>query len=432
MAKVTSTKGKARTTVKIKDEMDLEVVTLARAVNEFYQWARLVRGVTNRTIQNYRPCLERLIKVCTPELPAHTLTSAHFGLALKRALTGESKADTIARQIINPMAKAHSGRDPRSMNVDKSTYRLFVRFLHTHHYLSPYRNPTADLVSTRQAVIESKRLKMYSVPFERRRDILVAAGNYHPRARFICAMGLFGGRRWDDMHDMTIGDIDLDNRDGPTFTFINHKTGGERIMLPIVFPEFETEIRTWLAWYAGQLDAINNLYGERFTELDPNWYLIPRRAAAEEVSYDRCGPGITLDDNWPIAPRDMSSAKSARSDARIALETIGAPMETRMGNHTLRHSCAEWLIEVEQWPIYDVKAWLAHGSVLTTQIYTKGSEDMRRLRKRYGGGTRPPVDEVGNLVMLSKARAELRRIDVADEHIELIRVASEANDEISA
>jgi integrase len=345
-------------------------VTLDKAVKEFYTWCRTVRNNATRTLANHKQVLDILLTVCDPQMPAHQLNSTHISWALERAKAGESPSETVARQIKNPNAKARTPRQGRTLNKDKATYNQFIRFCHTALYLSRFNNPMEGVRYTNNKIRVLDR-PQYVVPPSEWAALLKLARDRHPRDEMLVAMGLYGGRRWSDIDDMRIGDIDLNNPTGPTFTFRNSKGGGREVTLPILWPEFVDVFRRYFSWYAAECRM----------GWDKNWYLIPRRVGTREMRTGREAP--TMDPSWPIDPERPCPRGMARRDVQAALEIIGAPMDGA-GPHMLRHSCADWLLHTLKWDLYHVKEYLDHESVLTTQTYVDHGQTVRLLRERYG------------------------------------------------
>jgi integrase len=373
-------------------------VSLAAAVQEFLRWCKTVRNAAPSTIANHRMVLDILLTVTGEGLYAHQLSPTHIAMALQRASTGETKAETIQRQIRNPNAKPRTPRRGRTLNKDKSTYNTFVRFLRIHEYLSPFVDPVAGLRYSPNKVPVRQSIN-YVVPHDKWEGLLKLAGDRHPRDRIIVAMGLYGGRRWSDMANMLIRDINLDDQ---TFTFRNTKGGGREVTLPILWPEFAAEIRRWLSWYAAS----------QRMNWDEDWYFIPRRLQTREAGRD--GKEAAAFGSWPIDPTQPTPRKMALRDVKFALEVIGAPMEGT-GPHLLRHSCADWLLTDQEWDIYDVQKYLDHESVTTTQGYVEHGRTVERLRGRYGDPTKSRDTPPARLAQVIQFKRELSYLGDEDE-----------------
>lgn len=403
VAKVTRRRGKIMTArQRIPDEHAGTVVLigLGEAVNEFLRWCRTARNAAASTIANHRMVLDILLTVCEPTMPAHQLSPTHIAMALQRASKGETKAETIRRQIQNPNAKARTPRQGRTLNKDKSTYNTLCRFLHVSGYLSPFVDPVADLRYTSNK-IPVRQPSNYVVPHDQWSALLKLAGDRHPRDRMIVAMGLYGGRRWSDMATMRVGDFNLGDM---TFKFRNQKGGGREVTLPILWPEFIDEIRKYFAWYAG-MQRMN---------WDEGWYLIPRRLQTRETGLDAAATASFA--SWPIDPTSPTPRKMALRDVRFALEVIGAPMNGT-GPHLLRHSCADWLLTDQEWDIYDVQRYLDHESVATTQVYVEHGRLVARLRDRYGDPTKPRDTPPPKLAQIIRFKRELSNLGDEEEEI---------------
>lgn len=363
----------------VVDERLLKAVSLQRAVSEFLKSSKDVggygKGLEVETRRSYRVPLERLAAV-EPNLMTHLLNPLHIQAALSSGTRPETDREFALRKARNPRAVRRTGRAPGSMNIDNTAYRQFVDWCKAMQYLSPYSNPMHRVKNVPKSILQSQRdEKRWLLPYGQRAAYLEAAGARHERDRAMGAFGLYGGRRFSDLKDMRIRDIDLDSQ---TFRFTNKKAGGVRVELPYsLWPEFVSEVHRWLGALVGQ-----------FGELDPDWYLFPTRV--ETLA------GFTFDGapkmypGWEMDPENPVTKTSNDTDVHKALAAINAPMDRPgLGHHTLRHSCGNWLENVEYWRRDHIKLWLQHQNMSTTAIYLSKGDDIKRLRDHYGNGPVP-------------------------------------------
>lgn len=372
----------------VTDDAQLIVTPLGKAVKAYLEYCASSRQLAKGTVALYRCVLDVMVEVCGPELPVHTLNAQHIAWTLDKARKGDTPAEAVARTTKRPSAHQRRPRGPGAINVNISVYKTFAQYCQQMRWLSPYRDPCVGVRPTKTAVVRQNWVK-WTVPVGDRAILLEMAGKVHPRDRFVVAMGLFGGRRTSDVRDMRVKDIDLDQE---TFTFTNEKAGGLTRTLPVLWPEFMTEIRLWLAWYASQHGL-----------LDPDWYLIPKRAASYE--YWRKEGRPAMDPSWPVNPTE--AAWNTGEKVKVALELIGAPVERGgFGMHVLRHSCAVWLLDHLKWDIYDVATWLDHSNVeITKNVYLRGASDVKRLRDKYQNG-HVPTDGHGPMHAMTAQRLQ--------------------------
>lgn len=357
----------------VDDRSTLYVIPIVDGIKRYLIHCRDVSGISASTIKAREAALDRLAEACTPGMALHMINSQHIGFALRAARQGETPRQTALRRARNPQVKPRKPRAEGTLNLDRGIYRSFIQWAKNNRYYSHYDNPCVDLRDVKSSTLRSKRDETrYYVPINLRAALLEEAGNRHPRDRFVCAMGLYGGRRADDMLSMNIGDIDLD---AETFRFTNGKSGGRRVVLPYsLWPEFGQEIRGWLAWLAGQIWPLN-----------PDWPLIPARL--EQNEYRGLKGRAQMHPGWPIDPTRRTTYVSLKRDVQWALEGIGATSEgITAGVHSLRHSCSRWLrtLQDPEWSEDDISDWLDHANASTTRsIYLSGTDVANRLVKKY-------------------------------------------------
>lgn len=364
----------------IQDNRDLTVVPLRRAVKEFLDHCKDIRNLASSTRATYKAALGCLMDVCEPTMDTYLFNETHVQMALAKATRGDTDREYALRRAENPSASRRTGRSKSSLSIDKAAFRQFQDYCQSRRYLSVYDRPTRLLRNANNRAERSRRQhERWIVPYGQWSTLLDMAGSRHPRDRFVCAMGLYGGRRWSDYKDMRISDIDLTQQ---TFSFINQKAGGKRVTLPYkLFPEFTREVHRWMGWLGGQ-----------FGELDPDWYLIPSRVNPKDLmQFDRF-QAPDMRPGWPVVPTQTPTHPTIVNDIHLALELIAAPMDKHLGPHTMRHSCSNWLLDEQKWALEHVSIWLDHSDTATTkQIYLSGAEDGNRLWKIYGNG--PTSDE---------------------------------------
>lgn len=355
----------------VDDRQTLKVIPIEDAIRKYLIHCRDVAGIRPPVIKAREAVLERLAEACTPGMAVHMINSEHIGFALRAARKSETPRQTALRRAVDPQAKPRRGRSEGTLNLNRGIYRSFIQWAKDTRCYSPYDNPTMNLRDVKPKVLRTLRDETrYYVPLDQRKALLDAAGERHPRDRFVIAMGLYGGRRADDLLSMNIGDIDLDNE---TFRFTNGKSGGARVTLPYsIWPEFGREIRGWLAWLAGQYGTLN-----------PDWPLVCTRLNSDDYRGLKSSP--QMHPRWPVDPTQRASYWALHKDVRMALELIGADTEgLRHGLHALRHGCSRWLQEEEGWSEQDIADWLDHSSTATTRsIYLSGTDVANRLVKKY-------------------------------------------------
>lgn len=391
MAKLTQARGVAMTapTKIVEDKTQLYEVGLKRAARQYVdEYCKIQRRLSKGTVRQHRGAMDLLITVCGDGFPVHTLTATHFTWAMDKAGKGDTPGEKIARVAgLGNHSRARTGRTGLSLNINLSVYRSFIKWAQGERYFSPYLDPLRNF--QRAKAVKRTWGDKWTVPFAERDLLLQFAGNNHPRDRAVAAFGLWGGRRTSDIKFMKISDINLDEE---TFTFNNVKSSRNGIVLPILWPEFMAEIRRWLAWYAGQ-------HGD----LDPNWFLFPQRLASTEYFLTEGQP--QLHPGWPVDP--TKPAYNVGEDMRKALEMLKAPASDHLGMHTLRHSCAVWLLDHEKWDFYDVSLWLDHSSpTVTRQTYTLGSQQVQRLRDAYQNPNREKPDNVFSMFDARRKKLE--------------------------
>lgn len=360
----------------VDDDTKLVEIKLKRATAEYLRMLEAGRRLAAGTRRQHRGTIEIMLTVLGDDLPVWTLNSSHMTAVMRKAETGDTPTERITRLVTNTHALPRRGRSGVSLNTNVSVLRQFVKWCQGNRYLSPFRDPCQGF----RLVKQGKRGEddKWTVPFDQRDLLIETARDRHHRDAFVAAMGLFGGRRTSDIKHLKIKHIDLEKE---TFRFDNEKMQRYNITLPILWPKFMKEIRAWLAWYASRLEGPHMNRLMELGELDPEWYLIPRRLSTEENPVTG-SKEFRMYPDWPIDP--TTPAYNTGTDMAIALELIGAPMDQHPGMHTLRHSCGVWLRDHEKWTVDDIADWLDHSDVRTTKrTYLRGSNVVGRLRERY-------------------------------------------------
>ena len=372
-------------------------VTLRKAVKEYMDgYCVTERDFKARTIKNHRMALNILIEVCGPDTQLHTLSSTHFQMAMAKARKGDTPVEAIARMGgFGNRSKTRTGRNGLSSNIDLYVYRSFVSWAQRARYYSPYLRPVDGFRPVKAKLTPWG--EEWTVPVKDWDTLLAYAGQRHERARFAVAMGLWGGRRESELKAMRVGDIDLDGTP-ETFRFNNTKSSRDGIKLPIMWSAFMSEIRRYLSWYASQCG-----------ELDPEWFLFPRRLSSREYSEGGLPP--QMHPGWPVDP--TVAAQDISRDVKLALSICNPPTMTGMGSHRLRHTCAVFLLDHEGWALDDVSVWLDHASPQVTKtIYLRGANQVRRLYDTYTNPDREPSAET---IQMHTRVAFLRQIVGRDE-----------------
>jgi integrase len=198
-----------------------------------------------------------------------------------------------------------------------------------------------------------------------------------PMHRAYLAFAINTGMRQVDISALRIGHLDLD--EGWVEAKI-HKTK-DADMVPIT-SDLDREMRTWLAAYAKNL-------GITLKELDPEWYLFPKRC----VTLRSKGMKGQFDTDNVKAFEYMSEYPVGRTSdivkdamARVGLKTDGE------GTHTIRRGVARALFDLltsqgehDASALRTVSALLHHKSTATTERYLGlTTEKARRNRVMKG------------------------------------------------
>lgn len=346
-------------------------VPLRDAVRRHLIFLSDVRSLAPSTVKSVKMALDVLCEVAGNTLPTVQLTSEHVGATMKRLRTGDSTA--VAGQRIAAGKKVRTGRTTTSLGPAIAAIRAFVRWLHAEQLLSRYVDPSDGL--HRVNATGTRRERHWTLPLAQWEEALTVAERFHPRDRMVVALGLWGGRRGSDIQPMRVKHLDFDLEE---WTHFNAKRGGTWHPLPMIFPELKREFMRWLGYLI-----------KEHGELNPDWYLVPYRLSTPEFNFSGEQPGLRPD--WPMDPTRETNINQFGITARRTLEVMGAPMDQRLGFHTLRRSCAVALMEDDNWNESDVSEWLDHADTKTTRIYTQNSDAMARLRTRYNDSPLQPT-----------------------------------------
>jgi integrase len=357
-------------------EPDITEVPMLEAVDSFLLHKKTFERRRETTLANYRRTLEALLIVTTDDLPSSHLSTEHIA------------------KLIEKLTKT---RSLRSIDGDKTALRQFVEYLHDEKLLAASDNPVKRLKNLERRKRPKSMNGQVVIPAGEWDILLSVAGRRHQLDRIIVALGLYGGRRVSDMLSMTVGDIQgmlSDNDDVKTFSFLNVKSGKlSKTTLPILWPEFEAELRRHLGWLIIKCG-----------ELDPNQPFIPTRLETYEFAHrdgqSRMNPG------WPINPHATMGEKELRKSVRMACEGAGFPLPKGAGPHALRHSCAKAL-QAAGWTADEIKVYLDHEDIATTFHYLE-KDAVTVLRSRRGKPLQVPDLEpptrLDNVIQLSAWR----------------------------
>lgn len=258
-----------------------------------------------------------------------------------------------------------------------ASLRSFMRWCRQQRIVSRDFDPTAGWRMRRQAPDEHLR-----IPAARFGELLDATN--HMRDRVFIAIGLYLFLRSSEITSLKIKDLDLDR--GRLRVHI-HKTRDFDVM-PIP-TELEEILREWMTWYA-----------EHHGPLDPEWFLVPAKAAAPV----RGSNGVMVADLHRALLRPMKQLAQPFLFVRAAVGKLGYPSE-RVGGHTLRRSGARAYFDHLGNEGYDralqrVRAMLHHSSSTMTELYLGITVERHQRDESLRGKLMFPELRASNVVSL--------------------------------
>jgi integrase len=375
--------------------------TMATAIKLFLSQDRFMRESGKSTARNYSRSLSTLLEITQPEFQTGRLRAAHIDLAMAKLRRGDSPSERAERR-----ANDKTPRTPRSnvsLDLDRSAFRGFVKYLHAQGMLNRDYNPTSDLQHSKHSERQAPKMVIKHAKFE---PLLFGAGDRHPRDRMTCALGLYLLCRESEIRMLQFKDVDLD--EGYIQVFM------EKVDKPMKFPistELERELYRWMSWLITH-------YGE----IDPEWYVVPARVQAVrgKRGFHR------MNTEWPVWPAEQVAQGGLAYDIQVALKSINVKVGKGEGCHTLRRSGACALEEIGT-PIEEIRAWLGHADTKTTLLYLRHNPDEVKLRERYAGREMFPGGAVhkelvtGQVVNLADARRRRAELDRVIEEAEVDR-----------
>lgn len=330
------------------------------------------------TIRQQRRTIAVLMEVCGPGLPTRKLEAKHINATLDILRKGEPQETKLTGR-----KKPRKGRSEWSLNTDRGTLILFVKFLYQVGYLGgDVLNPVAGLTYAKR-VVQIGAPKRKPLRGNQVHEVLRIAGERHPRDRVMIALALYGGLRSSEIEGLLWRYVKWNEPMGPHIVFPRPKQKGQIHRVPIS-PALERELRAWFAWYR-----------ERHPEMDPNWYVVPARRAAE-IHRDVV-PKMNPD--WPIKP--TSKVTQTIKIIKPYLVQVGVTDLSGKGMHTLRRTFANEFYEHTK-DIRAVQKALGHATEKTTEQYMDIDQDFERVSKFMADWDPTPAELPANVTPLHR------------------------------
>lgn len=319
-------------------------ITFAEAIDRFL-FSREADGFRPNTIKSNRTDLRRAVKAVGPQVDMRKMSRQHVD------------------EILHWSAQA--GCAASSINQQHATLSAFFKWCRSVGIMRPDQNP-----------LEGKRYRKVQKRPRRRVDLgdfprlLDAAESSHPRDRMVVALGLYLFLRKSEIVNLRVADVDL------TLNVMSvkiQKTYDHDDM--VIVPELREELRKWMTFYTEQCGT-----------LQPHWYLVPAKHTGG-LTRDPNIPGkrVRLPERlYPERPITRPYDIVKRALRRMGWETDGE----FEGVHTLRRSAARAAYQeaVEagvDGALMEIKTWLHHKSVTTSEHYLGIEGDRERRNKHY-------------------------------------------------
>ena len=311
--------------------MALHNVTLEAAIDEYIQ-ARTARKLAVNTVRSDQYILKGFLTT-----------------------TGNIYLRSVEPRHIDGFFAAHADYKDSTRNMQLTRIRAFFLWAMRRGYIK--QDPTLEFRRVRLGTPEDTRL---FVPLERFDELLDAAG--HPRDRVSLALGLYLFLRVSELSAIKVGDVDLDNGE----IRIHVRKTKDFDVMPIC-QELDTELRTWLAWYASNIGR----------PLERDMFLVPAKSgrlafpATPSGKFAAVAPEYVAPET-PVLPYKRVSRPHLivqRALAEIGYDAYGE------GGHTLRRSGARALFntirasEGAEGALQQVKVMLHHKNVSMTEHY---------------------------------------------------------------
>lgn len=294
-------------------------------------------------------------------LAANTIKNDGYILRGFLAIVGNIQMRSVAESHVDLYfeRRLSEGVKPSTLNHIRAILGSFLEWARKRRYLGPNGNPMADRPAYRTP--PKPKLLIPASDFPRLLDCAE-----HPRDRAVVALGLFLFLRRGEITSLRIRDLDLAS--GKVFAQIHKSARADEMP---VCQELDQEMRRWLTWYSGHVEA----------SLARDWYLVPAKRQAggtpDPITGLLRGQASYLE--APLRPTGKMSevhtaVKTALKKAGYALtDEKGEP--TREGGHTLRRSGARALYDRfldeggHDRAIRVIQAMLHHKSIRTTEHY---------------------------------------------------------------
>ena len=319
-------------------------VSFEEAVHRFLV-AREADGYRPNTIKSNRSDLRRAIRAVGSDLDMRKMSRQHVD------------------HILHFSAKA--GCRTSSINQQHATLSAFFKWCRSVGVMRPDQNPLEGKKYRRIQKRPRRRVDLGDFP-----RLLDAAEASHPRDRILIALGIYLFLRKSEIVNLKVADVDL-NLNIMSVTI--QKTYDHDEM--VIVPELREELRKWMTYYT-----------EQCGNLQPHWYLVPSKHTGG-LTRDPDNPDrrIRLPERiYPERPVTRPYDVVKRALRRMGWETDGE----WEGVHTLRRSAAlaayrEAVDAGVDGALMEIKTWLHHKSVTTSELYLGIESDRERRNKNY-------------------------------------------------
>jgi integrase len=313
-------------------------VTLFQKAEEFN---RLSVSAKKRQMINLR----RLLTEITPQESTARLTRAHIDGVLNQA-----------RQ---------RGVEESTLNVYRTDLRRFTKWLLVCQMTKT--DHSAHLVNMKTKTPPSKRKP---VSRDQAGQMIDLATAMHPRDGMTILILLETGLREVEVVGLTWGQIDLQLEESTVYR------SKIRDYHPVFYtPQLTQGLIEWKRYY-------ERLHGP----IQPNWYVVPARAAIHEGSGRQ---RQKMNPDWPMVPTrpQWNIAKRVKS----LLRDVGETDLRGRASHTLRRTAGN-LLHQDGADIRVLQDFYGHGSAMQTEQYL--DIDVRRKTRRDFLRNRPPLRRI--------------------------------------
>lgn len=321
--------------------------TVKQAVEEYLELGLSDKAANTK--RSYKRALRVLLEVTGERMSVASLDRTHIDRALIRSSKDGVKA---LRESGVKLPPRQTGRSPEALNLDRSAYCGFVKYMQTRGYFHGKSSPTAHLRYVERKQKGGERKRPLTLPMAL--ELLTLAGNRHPRDRMAVALALFTGMRVSEIADLKWGHVKWDDGE---IHFPRDK--GEDVHRAMFNPGLEEELLRWWA-----------VYNERYPGISDDWYVIPSRLHGKYRSrLDRMNP------EWPMVP--SRPATNLHDCLKPLLAEVGVRNLEGKAWHTLRRTFANlWYKQTGD--IRYVQEALGHAHQKTTEIYMDKHEQREK------------------------------------------------------